>query len=518
MHRDNIRLYVFYLGIVLTIIGLSFSRAMISLGQVTLGALFLLDRNLINKIKGLAHDKAFIAFTSFFLVLCLGLIYSTDLDYGLFDVRTKIPLLLFPLIFATEPKLSKSAFRFFAFLFAANVIAAMSYSFYLYLANDLIDFRDAFIFVSHIRMSLEVLVAMSILLFYSFQNDFIIPKWLRVIMIMVSIYLLWVMLSLELMTGIVIFIVSVVFSLIRLMISKRRRINTWIAFSLGLLFIGFIFIGIQKTIKDYFDVSDTNLATLDQFSAQGNKYTHDTISLQVENGGYIGLYLQWDELRETWNKKSNLDFDGIDHQKQKLKYTLIRYLNSKQLRKDAHGLEQLTSQDVLNVENGIANAEFAKKFSYKKRIYKLLWEYDLYKNRGGTYGHSLIQRIVLWETSIDVFAKYPLFGVGTGDIRNVFNKELELANSPLVKSNLRSHNQFLSIMASLGIFGLLAFLLSMFYPPTIKKIWDQPLFFYFFSFLAIGMLWEDTIESQVGVTLYAFFFAFYLYGLEKKQI
>ena len=82
-------------------------------------------------------------------------------------------------------------------------------------------------------------------------------------------------------------------------------------------------------------------------------------------------------MEQEWNKISDIDFMAHDKQDQMLRYTLMRYLNSLNLRKDAQGVKELTSHDIVNVENGIANVEYAKKFSIKKRIYKLIWQYNI---------------------------------------------------------------------------------------------------------------------------------------------
>ncbi len=517
MHRDKFRLYIFYIGIILTIFGLPFSRALLSFGQVTLAALFLFDKNLLKKLKVFINDKAALALISLYVLSWLALLYTNDYQYGFFDLRTKIPLILFPLVFATEPRLSKRAFQYLALLFAATVTASISCSLILLMSDTVNGFRDAFPFVSHIRLSLQVLIAMSIFFYYGINKKYKYPLAIKIILLTALVYLFWAMFTLELMTGIVISLISLSLALIRLVIRKRSALMAWMTFASGLLIITAIAFGFYSTVKSYTKVNKIDLSSLDKQTALGNDYTHNPDEYQVENGSYIGLYIQWDEMREAWNKRSTLNYDGNDNRQQLLRYTLQRYLNSKHLRKDANGIEQLTQKDLQNIENGIANVEYAKKFSFKKRIYKLIWEYDMYQRGEDAFGHTLIQRFELWSTGWEIFTENPLIGVGTGDIPSAFKTHLEQNNSTLKDSNLRTHNQYLSILASLGIIGIIVFLFSMFYPPSFRHIWNSSLFFYFFSFISISMFWEDTIETQVGVTLFSFFFAFYLYGQSKDK-
>ena len=104
-----------------------------------------------------------------------------------------------------------------------------------------------------------------------------------------------------------------------------------------------------------------------------------------------------------------------------------------------------------------------------------------------------------------------MFGVGTGDVKEAFQSKFEEEGSVLKDSGLRSHNQYLSITVTLGIIGLLVFLFSLIYPAIVLKMWSFSPFFYLFVIVTMSMLWEDTIESQVGVTVYAFFASIYLF-------
>jgi hypothetical protein len=512
MRTENIRLYLFYLGILLTIIGLPFSRAMLSIGQVTMGVVFLFDTNLISKIKLFFKNKATLSFVSFYILLWIGSIYSDNLNYAFFDLRTKLPLLIFPLVFATEKPLKAGAIRFFLLIFVATVITSVSTSLWIYISKNLADYREAFPFVSHIRISLEIIISISILVSYTFIENKPFPIWLRVLFVFAIIYLLWANIILELMTGFVILLITLVISLIYFL--TRNKNTMWLKFFSGgtIILILSISFWVFKVVKDYSTVPHFDINKLESKTKLGNKYEHLPHSYQIENGSYIGIYTQWDEMREAWNKRSKLDFDGKDRQNQGLRFTLQRYLNSKHLRKDAEGVESLSNQDIQNIEEGIANFEFAKKFSYKKRIYKILWEYGMYQRGETVYGHTLIQRIELWKTAWSIFVEKPLFGVGTGDIPDAFEKKFIDNNSPLQGSKLRSHNEYLSVLVSLGIFGLIVFLFSIFYPPFYLGLWDNQLLFLFICFLSISMLWEDTIETQVGVTIFSFFYSFYIFG------
>ncbi len=65
-------------------------------------------------------------------------------------------------------------------------------------------------------------------------------------------------------------------------------------------------------------------------------------------------------------------------------------------------------------------------------------------------------RLVLWDISLELFKKHPLFGVGMGD----FSIEADrIIRERKIKTNVDSHNIYLQILATRGLFGLFFFAL-----------------------------------------------------------
>ena len=62
-----------------------------------------------------------------------------------------------------------------------------------------------------------------------------------------------------------------------------------------------------------------------------------------------------EELDREWNKKSKVYVDGPDKKGNNLRYTLLRYMASKGLRKDSAGIVSLSPQDIANIECGNTN-------------------------------------------------------------------------------------------------------------------------------------------------------------------
>ena len=106
-----------------------------------------------------------------------------------------------------------------------------------------------------------------------------------------------------------------------------------------------------------------------------------------------------------------------------------------------------------------------------------------------------------------------MFGVGTGDVQSAFNQQYDQSNSILIQSNrLRSHNMYLTVFVTFGVIGLVMFMgFILFY---LKQNFRPNRFLHVvvFSVILVTFLVEDTIETQLGVSIVAFFVGL---GLQK---
>ena len=71
---------------------------------------------------------------------------------------------------------------------------------------------------------------------------------------------------------------------------------------------------------------------------------------------------------------------------------------------------------------------------------------------------SMGQRVKLWENTIDMIKEKPFLGVGLGGFEKAYSEKMK--NAPEWQKNILHdpHNQFLKIVAELGLIGLLPFL------------------------------------------------------------
>jgi O-antigen ligase len=131
-----------------------------------------------------------------------------------------------------------------------------------------------------------------------------------------------------------------------------------------------------------------------------------------------------------------------------------------------------------------------------------------YAISGNASGISFLQRMVYWQAAISLIRRHPVLGIGTGDVKKSFYDIYEEEHSNLEPQyRNRAHNQFLTFFVSFGVAGFLLFIAVFLYP----LIFSRPGFL-FSAFLLIAFLsciTEDTLETQAGVTFFAFFYGLF---------
>ncbi len=502
---------IYFIALIVMLISLPLSRFGLSVAQFALLGNWLLEGDFKRKCKDIIWNKPALVLISLFILHVIGLIYTSDFEYAFKDLRIKLPILALPVILATTKPLDNKKFDILLLLYIGAVIAGTFISFGVLLTKDISDIREISPFISHIRLSLNVCIAIffsGYFAFFKFKNKI----KLQFGFLITIFWLITFLFIIESVTGVFILLFTCPF-LVLYSLLKIKNIWQKVTFILILIIIPlFILMFLNNTVRSYRTPYKNNINNLEVFTSHGNPYQHDTLELPVENGSYVGLYVCDIELRDAWNKRSNMNYVGKDKKSQDIKFTLIRYLNSKDLRKDADGVNQLNEKDISNIENGIANIHYTTKISINSRIYKILWEYEIMNRGGNPGGHSLIQRFEFWKASIGIIKNNFWFGVGTGDINKAFKVQYEKINSILAPEwRHRAHNQFLAIFITFGFLGFLWFLFTLIYPPLKLKMLFDYRYFVFLITIILSMLVEDTLETQMGVTLFAFMNSFLLF-------
>ena len=119
---------------------------------------------------------------------------------------------------------------------------------------------------------------------------------------------------------------------------------------------------------------------------------------------------------------------------------------------------------------------------------------------------STSDRIAIWKISLEIIKSHPLFGVGTGDVKDELVAKYKEENvEEALELKLNAHNQYLQTFVTLGIPGLLALLLMLVLPMFTAFRSKHYLYFVFILLFALNIAVESMFETQAGVVWYAFF-------------
>ncbi len=483
------------------------------LGNVTIYVL----NALIQKFIEFSRNKPALAISSLFLLHLAGLIYTNNFEYALEDLRTNLPLFTLPLFISTGPRISTRTFYRILAGFVLAVIVGSIYRLVLFLNLPVADSRDLSAHISHIRYSLNAVFAVFILLFFIYKkNSF--HAFIKGMLLIAVLWLVYFITYMNYTTGMLIF--SIICALLLPVLALRIK-GFWpkaaVFLGIGLLLILPLLFVFSMGYK-YLNTPAVEFSKLEKYTPYGNSYYHDTVNFKSRNGKWTGLYICDKELRQEWTRRSRLSLDSYNNKQQLNRYTLIKYLASKKLRKDANGINQLSDSDIHNIEKGIDRYDYTKLPGFRSQIEDFINSYQRYIEHQDPNSSSMVQRFEYWRTSLMLIRQNPLFGVGTGDVPDAFKVQYQKMNSNLaLQYRGISHNQYLSVTVAFGLIGLVWFLAVLFYPGFRTKNFNNYFYVIFWLILMISMLTENTIEKQEGVTYFVLFTAIMILGREKTE-
>ena len=500
--------FLFLVGCFSIIIGLLFSKAILSLSTAYLILLFFLRGNYSEGYTRLKKNKAFLFFLLFIAFYGLSLSWSSLIYNGLSDLLSKCNLILLPIVLIALPALSSKNKTIILRLFAAFVIIESSINFTLFELNFTPDqdIRSMSIFISHIRFSLFVVFAIFIL---AYQKQTKIS--LKIIHWSGIAWLLFYTYYAQVLSGVLVLSVS---SIILLILGLKNS-NKWVKICSLITIVSIISaLIISVLILNKNNSENINLKSYPKYTKLGHLYTHDTISKAMENGYPLHCFINEQELDSTWKTKSNIALNTYTKNDFSYHSVLIRYLTSKGLTKDAEGVNKLSQEDIKNIALGIPSILHLKT-GLQNRLNEFKYELN---SRENPNGHSLLHRIEYWKTGWSIFKQHWLIGTGIGDYKESYQQEYTKSNSILdPKNRLESHNQFLGIAIATGTVGLLLFLVHLAY--TFRLFWHKKEFIpvLFLSICIASFLVEDTLTTLAGMSFYSFFIGLFLNNQSIKD-
>ena len=538
---NTIRPYLnqaYLLGLLMVAVGLTLSPFLMGMSQFWLVLVWLVDglctKSIKDKLTRFWQNKPAVLLVAFYLLHVVGLLWTSDFEYALKDLRVKLPILIMPFVLSSMAPLDRKRFDFVMLVYVLSVFIATLFSSVSYWKHDYEDVREISHFISHIRFCLNIVFCIAIIVWYiaknqapepvegpvqkspAFNNKKAINLFLQYFLLIWFTYQIYIF---ESLSGYVILAAVVIASAVYAFLRKKKGKGWHIAVgTTASAAMVVAFLVVRHEVRPMLEVEPVDFTTLEYQTAQGNPYWHDTIYNPVEDGKYVGLYYCQKEMQEAWARRSALPLDGLTTTGEDLEATLARYLTSKDLRKDAQGVMALTDEDILNIEQGIANYNNWKHPGLRARLSATLFEYNLYRRYNNPNGGSLSQRIEYTRASFHIIRQHPWFGVGTGDVPQAFDRAYDEIHSPLNDEfRFRAHNQYLAVAVAFGIVGLVFFLFVMLYPWCASRKNHTYLYMVFLCIMLLSMFPEDTLETQAGAMLFAFFSALLLMSRDNVE-
>lgn len=525
----------YLLGLLMVAVGLTLSPFLMGMSQFWLAIVWFVDAfiplkggqgGFKTKFSRFFQNKAAVLLVAFYLMHVVGLLWTSDFQYALKDLRVKLPILVMPFVLSSMEPLDRKRFSIVMLVYVLSVFIATLFSFVSYMRHDYEDVREISHFISHIRFCLNIVFCIAIIGWYlyhraekspipTFGIKIAIDRFLQCFLLLWFIYQIYIF---ESLSGYVILAAVLLASAVYAFLQWKKGRGWRIAIGVSTVaVIAAIVVALMVTIKPLIEVKPVDFNSLEKKTAQGNYYWHDTVCFPVEDGKYVGLYFNRNELREAWSMRSNMPFEGTTTNGESLETTLARYLTSKDLRKDAEGMMALTDEDIHNIEQGVANYNNWKHPGLRARLSSTLFEYNLYRRYSNPNGGSLSQRIEFTRASFHIIGQHPWFGVGTGDVPQAFAQTYDEIHSPLKEEfRFRAHNQYLAIAVAFGLVGLAFFVFVLLYPWFASKRNHTYLYMVFLTIMLLSMFPEDTLETQAGATLFAFFVSLLLFAKPKS--
>lgn len=505
-------------AICLFLFSLAFSRFLLTLSLILLALNWLLEANFKERFVLFFKDKPAVIFTSIFGLSLVGVLWAENTLDAFLALQHKLPTLLLPIIIVTSKPLNTRDLKLVLLVLFGSVVAVSLIGVGLMMFNSaLSNYREALPFVPVTSFSMIIVITIfSVpILFQRLKTK----PWLFYLGLGVSLWLVVYLIILRSLTGIASLAAAIAFTIL---FSFIKSFNKWINWGLALLF--FALIGGGATAFSYmYKITHVevpvDINSLPETTAHGHKYSHWPNQKLRENGHLVYICISDEELEAQWSQHSSMDYEGFDKSGEQLKYTLYRYMASKGLTKDWDGFNELTLEDIENVEDGFTNYLYPTWPGILRRFHTLTMGLYIYETSDAQHPEwsTLTQRIELWKASYLAFKEKPVLGWGTGNAELAVDFGLKQMDSSMMNFSKRSHNQYLTLLLLWGIVGTLAFIFL--YSLFVVKSGGYRYFIFnlFIVIVLVNGLANDPVENQIGQNFIVFFSIFFHHYFAKPK-
>ncbi len=197
------------------------------------------------------HFKAFtIAIMCFYLLHVVGLLYSTDYDYALFDLEVKLSLFLLPLVIATSDRLERNQLRNILSVYVAGTGVAIAiclgistYNYFTEKAHHYQFYGKYFSHTMHLSyFAMHINMAVCTIIYLLATNKRTYSRGLKIAMVILAMGYAYAVIMTSSKNGILTLFILLVLLGIYYIVKQRK----WIAGGLALIFFAASFFMLLK--------------------------------------------------------------------------------------------------------------------------------------------------------------------------------------------------------------------------------------------------------------------------------
>jgi hypothetical protein len=509
----------FLLSMLMIAVGIGCSNLLMSWGEIGLVISFLWDGKYKEKFNRIIAHKRILALSGLYLIFVVGLLHTSNFSSAFNDLRLKLPLLVVPFFaFAFFPLTGKEYKLIFHFIFLGGLITMVTglLMHWRLVPIKVVDMRSYSPFIAHLRLGTLLVFCIFLCTYLVLKKEF---RYVHSIFyVLYAILCLGFLLLLQSLTGFAALMGSLLVVSVYGVTKKQLRKWSLVALLLFALVGGGFAIIVNKEYHRVYDIEKVDFANLPKFTDHGGIYEHYPERRETVNGHYIYINICYWEMVGAWEKRSSMPIHSNNKQNWPIYETLLTYLSSKGEMKNGTTVNALSDKEIKAIENGYGNFLQLNPLDIRFRINQVWWEIETYQRTGDPNSKSFATRLETWKVARYKIAQSPLFGYGTGDVHDAMISGYRETNSKLTPNHWKNpHQQYLSILLTMGILGLISFI-GMIYFPLIRFSKQHALFIVALTIAAISMLDEDVLETQAGCTQFIFMYVFtYMFSLYKAK-
>ncbi len=494
--------YLHITALVILTVGVCLHNTLMSIGAIWIIANWLIEAKFKLYWTNFKANRGLWALYGFFILGFISLLWTTDFEYANKDMAQKVPLFVVPLVMGTRVLLEKKVLHFLLYVFLGVLLLTSGINYYRYnvVLEVAVDIREMSYFISHVRFAVLMALGMVVCIYFLKVKSRL--WWL---FIPIFAWLIYYTLKSQTINGYVLLLALAFLLSAYLLISLKNQLVKILFLALCTAVTMVFFLFVNSSIKSYTAPVQFTPQDVPQYTVNGRLYMHSFDVQERENGNLIWMFVQVEELENEWNNRSSIAYDSLDRKGQPMFGTILRYMTSKGINKDSVGVHQLTEEDISLIENGTTSTE--SNSGVRAKFHEFLYQYETYQNGGDPNGQSLLQRLEHFKIAFTILGDNWLGGVGIGDVQKEFENEYERSNSKLLVENRhRAHSQFLTFWISHGIIGFTLFMIF-FFAPFVKRKQKDLLFYGVMFILFVACIFQDLIETQAGISLFALFYS-----------